>query len=66
MLQNIAELKSKTLSQNSVAESCESYDSDEEYNLNENNPNTFEVSILDLYYLLFSENFLILQLLNSG
>jgi hypothetical protein len=66
MLQNIAELKSKTLSQNSVAESCESYDSDEEYNLDENNSNTFEVSILHLYYLLFSENFLILQLLNSG
>lgn len=66
MLQNIAELKSKTSSQNSVAEGCESYDSDEEYNLNEKNSNTFEVSILDLYYLLFSENFLILQLLNSG
>ncbi|KZR99584.1 Uncharacterized protein APZ42_004486 [Daphnia magna] len=40
---NIAELKSKTSSQNSVAEGCESYDSDEEYNLNEKNSNTFEV-----------------------
>ncbi|XP_045035891.1 uncharacterized protein LOC123476941 [Daphnia magna] len=42
MLQNIAELKSITSSQNSVAEGCESCDTDEEYNLNENDSNTFE------------------------
>ncbi|KZR99641.1 Uncharacterized protein APZ42_004416 [Daphnia magna] len=40
---NIAELKSITSSQNSVAEGCESCDTDEEYNLNENDSNTFEV-----------------------